>query len=388
MIAPEQIAVLEALDAHAARVLSVYLGLDPARQVRRTYRVAFEDLARDSGTRLEEKERVELAQEAARVGEWLAEEKPRGLGVAVFSCAPRGLWQAHFLPVPVEDHLVFEPRPDLAPLLRILDDYERYAIALVDKRKARLFTVFLGAIEEIDAFADDVPGKHDQGGPAQARFQRHHEAHMYWHLKRVALRLADLLRRRRFDRLILAGPEEATSELPRLLPRALAHRMVAVVPAEVSASDGEILEKTLEIERRVEREHEERLVGELLEAAGPGGRAILGLRPTLEALWLGRVQTLAVAHDLHLEGGECPDCGRLTPESLAACAGCGAAMRPTHDVVHRAMNHAHEQAGSVEVVHGDAARRLWETGGGLGARLRYPAAAPTNGARMAQAERE
>jgi hypothetical protein len=33
---------------------------------------------------------------------------------------------------------------------------------------------------------------------------------MYWHLKRVAQRLAELLRDRSFDRLTLAGLEEAT----------------------------------------------------------------------------------------------------------------------------------------------------------------------------------
>jgi peptide subunit release factor 1 (eRF1) len=35
------------------------------------------------------------------------------------------------------------------------------------------------------------------------------------------------------------------------------------------------------------------------------------------------------------------------------------------------MERAHEQAGRVEVVHGAAAQRLLEAGGGLGALLRY-----------------
>jgi len=41
------------------------------------------------------------------------------------------------------DHLAFEPQPDVAPLLDVLDEHERYAVAVVDKAKARLFTVFL-----------------------------------------------------------------------------------------------------------------------------------------------------------------------------------------------------------------------------------------------------
>jgi len=38
--------------------------------------------------------------------------------------------------VPVVSHLVFEPNPDVAPLLRILDEYERYVWRWWDKEKA------------------------------------------------------------------------------------------------------------------------------------------------------------------------------------------------------------------------------------------------------------
>lgn len=371
MLTHEQIEQLEAFDGRGAEVLSVYLDLDPADQVRRAYRLAFEDLVKEARERLEGPRRDDLVNEAATVQGWLLSQEPRGKGLALFSCARRGLRQAHFLGVRVEDHLTFEPKPDVAPLLELVDEHERYAMALVDNEAARLFAVFLGEIEESGAFRDFVPGKHDQGGLSQARYQRHHEAHVHWHLKRVAQRLAELLRRRRFDRLILAGPEEAASELRRLLPRALAHRLAAVIPAELFAKEGEILEATLEVERRVEREVEERLLGELFDAAGPGGRATSGPESTLEALRLGRVQTLVVADGVHLGGSECPDCGRLRPRSVATCSACGASMRPVHDLFHLAMDRALEQAGSVEIVHGAAAQRLREAGGGLGALLRY-----------------
>jgi peptide chain release factor subunit 1 len=371
MITEEQIAQIEGFDGAGEQVLSVYLDLDPARQVRRVYRTVFEDLVKELRERTDGPVRDALSREAAAVQAWLEQEAPHGKGLAIFSCAPRRFWQAHFLPVRVEDHVVFEPRPDLGPLQTLADEHERYAIALVDKQGARLFTVFMGEIEETETFKDFVPGKHDQGGWSQARYQRHHEAHVYWHLKRVTHHLAELFRRRTFDRLILAGAEEATSELRRVLPRALASRLVAVVPGQLFARTGEILEKTLEIERRVEREVEERLVAELLEMAGAGGRATCGVVPTLDALWLGQVQTLVVAHGTHAAGSECPNCGRLEPASVTTCAACGLPVRPVQDVFHRAMGRAREEAGRVEVVHDDAARRLREAGDGLGALLRY-----------------
>jgi peptide subunit release factor 1 (eRF1) len=371
MITREQIEQLEAFDAGGARVLSVYLDLDPARQIERTYRIAFKDLVKEARERLEKPARKQLLHEAARVQAWLEDAEPGGKGLAVFSCEPRSLWQAHLLPGPVDDHLAFEPRPDVTPLLELVDEYERYAVALVDKRKARLFTVFLGKIEESDRLRDFVPGKHDQGGLSQPNYQRHHEAHVHWHLKRVAEHLAELFRRRSFDRLILGGPEEATSELRRMLPRALAQRLVAVIPVELSASEGEILAETLRIEERVEREFEERLLDELLDVAGAGGRATYGLSPTLEALGLGDVQTLVVSRSARVGGSECTQCGRLEPGGVSTCPACGAPMHPVHDLFERAMERALEHAGMVEVVHGDAAQRLLELGEGMGAMLRY-----------------
>ena len=374
MLSAQEIEQLEAFDAQGARVLSVYLRLDPAQQVRRAYMIALEDMVKEARDRAEEPGRTELANEAEQVRTWLESEEPRGRGLAVFSCTRRDLWQAHFLAVPVNNHLVFEPRPDVAPLLEILDEFERYAVAVIDKGQARLFSVFAGEIEERGVFDDLVLGKHDEGGLSQARFQRHQEAHVYWHVKKVAQRLAELHRRRPFDRLILAGPDEATAALRHVLPRVLARRVVAVVPAEIFANDRQILDKTLEIERQVEREAEERVLAQLIEQAGPTGRATLGVAPTLAALWSDVVQTLVLSHDVHMTGSECPNCGRLDAGELKNCPTCGHAMRPVHDLVHRAMERAMEQAARVEVMHGAAARRLVELGDGLGALLRYPAA--------------
>jgi hypothetical protein len=178
---------------------------------------------------------------------------------------------------------------------------------------------------------------------------------VHWHLKRVAQRLAELHRSRRFDRLILAGPMEATTQLRGVLPRPLATRVAAVVPAEMAAGDRE-----------------------LLDLAGPAGRATLGVPPTLAALWSDTVQTLVVAHGVHDDGSECPNCARLDRGRVKSCPACGHAMRPVHDVFHRAMGRAVDQSGrvEVEVLHGAAARRLIELGGGLAAMLRYPTPVP------------
>jgi peptide subunit release factor 1 (eRF1) len=137
------------------------------------------------------------------------------------------------------------------------------------------------------------------------------------------------------------------------------------------AGEREILERTLEIEREVERKAEERLVGELFETARAGGRAVYGIPATLEAIWQGRVHRLVVADDVRLPGSECPECRRLAPEAPTACPACGARPTPLVDVVERAIERTLDESGTAEVVHGPAGRRLREEGGGLGALLRF-----------------
>lgn len=365
-----QLAELLSFDAGDDLVLSVYLNLTPDRQIGRTFSVAFEDLVRTLGEGLAPAARAALDREAARV-RILLDEGPKGRGLAVFSSSPRGLWQVWSLPVVVAEGCYLGRRPYLRPLLDVLDEYERYAVALVDKAKARLFVVELGEIEEQEQVYDVVPGKHDQGGWSQANYQRHHEAHVYWHLKRVADELMHLDRRRPFDRLVLAGPEEATAELERILPRHLRVKLVRRIPAELFATEQEILERTLEIERDVERATEERLVADVLETAARGGLATYGLGPTLEAVWLGRVHALLVADGLRAPGSECESCGRLGPDVPAACPACGGRVQDLDDVIERAMERTLEESGRVEVVHDAPARRLQEVGEGLAAVLRF-----------------
>ncbi|HYE90732.1 MAG TPA: Vms1/Ankzf1 family peptidyl-tRNA hydrolase [Terriglobales bacterium] len=385
MFSQDQIAQLEGFDARDARVLSVYLDLDPASQVRRSYRVAFDAMVKAARERLDEGARAALAEEAVRVQGLLENETPRGLGLAVFSCAARGLWQTSYFAVRVRNHLAFEARPDLAPLLMLIDAHERYAVALVDKATARLFVIFAGEIEEREEVTHELVRKHEQGGWSQSHFQRHADTHVLWHLKNAVARLTELHRRRRFDRLILAGAEEATSELRRLLPRALAQRVVATLPSQVTANEHELVEKTLVVEREVARDLEERVLVDIQENLNPGGRASLGVMPVLAALWSDVVQTLVVADGLQLEGSECPNCHRLDGGVARTCPTCQQPMRAVDDVVHRAMGRALEQGATVDMLHGDRAQRLMAQGGGLAAMLRYPTAVPESVARQRQA---
>lgn len=359
-------------DGRGTRILSVYLDLDPERQVKQSHRIVLEDLVKGAREPLEKDQLRDLEAEAAKVREWLEEEQPRARGLAVFSASAANLWETFRLPAPVPDRLSFDLHPLVTPLLGLIEDLEPYLAALVDKESARLLLVSEGRIESVEVLNDDVPGKHDQGGPAQARLQRHHDDHVARHVKRVVERLSERLRERELDRLILAGPEEATTELRERLPHDLARRLIATVPAEMSATDAEILKLTLEVHQRAERDGEDGLVTEVIDASRSNGAGVCGTSATLEAVWLRQVLRLVVADGLTATGSECPVEGRLYPDPPGPCPLCGAETSPVGDVVDRAAQLTLEADGDVEIVHEGPAQRMRDACDGMAAVLRFP----------------
>ncbi len=131
------------------RVLSVYLDISPDRSAGRAYLLAYR--ARIKGLRallpVGEHGRFEAA--AEQVERYLAEQLvPHHPGVAVFASGEPSYFFAVPVPTRPFDTVQWGERPVLEPLEALLDDYERVAVLLFDKERARLFSVYLGAIEE------------------------------------------------------------------------------------------------------------------------------------------------------------------------------------------------------------------------------------------------
>jgi peptide subunit release factor 1 (eRF1) len=297
-----------------------------------------------------------------------------GRSLAVFAPSNGDPPWLRALNVPVRSQAHWGSTPYLRPLVEALGDYERYGVVLSDKARARLFTIFLGVIEEErDAFNPE-PVKHVAStGSDQARtmnLQRRSEEHARSHLRHVAEMLDRMERSRGFDRLILGGAAESVHQLRRLLAKRLASRIVGTVNLPVEASTQQVLAETLSLEKQAQRDRQQREMEELLTSSAKGERAVAGLQPTLDALRDGRVWRLLYVEDLALAGHECPNCGSLFDGSAEPCALCGKATRPIEDLVERMAEAAQDTGAHVEPVGGAAAEQLREVGG-VGAFLRF-----------------
>jgi peptide chain release factor subunit 1 len=291
-------------------------------------------------------------------------------GLALFSCSGAGLWEDVELSQPVRDGVRVGTRPHLLPLESLLEMAETFCTVLVDRGRARIFLSSLGEIEEVSRLLDEVPGQHDQGGWAQARLQRHIEDHVQRHLKHVADTLLRIQRRRPFEHLVLAGPEEAVGELERDLHDYARRRILGRVSLPATASAEDVLDRITHFEVELEARREGEAVERLLsEAASGTGRAVTGMGETLSALEANRAEVLVLGEDLRDGGVRCERCGHLAPAGPdRPCESCGGPVVEVPDLVEEAVELALRQRSRVETVaDGD---RLAEVGG-VGALLRF-----------------
>ena len=245
------------LEAPADGVLSVYLDVDPSEMQREGFEAALLDLWKPLRAQLRDTDlTVRLEQEIDRVNAYVRswDEAP-GRSVAIFSSLALDAFLPVALDVPVLAGARFWPRAYLLPLIAALDEHERYCVALVDKERARILTVWMGRIEQRIEFEAPLPGRIAGGGWAtgvaprgrgkiaemgpgrvhssQAGYVRHIEYHVHLHMQRVVDELWRASRQRTFERLIIGGPQEALAALRPMLPRSLATRVAGEFAGEM-----------------------------------------------------------------------------------------------------------------------------------------------------------
>ena len=155
--------------------------------------------------------------------------------MAVFASEPAGLFEALKLPRPVPSRVAIGRSPLVGPLAR-LERRERWCVALVSRRDARIFRGSPDGLREIEQIHDVVFGQHDQGGWSQARYQRGIEKEKDDHLKHTAEALMEHFKRRPFQRLIVGGPREVVADFESKLHGYLAERLAGRIDVDVEHS--------------------------------------------------------------------------------------------------------------------------------------------------------
>jgi len=259
-------------------------------------------------------QRVALKQDFVRIREFFANEFQRNgaRGVAVFSAGMDNVWRPQPLIESVPDRVRVGREFHLAPLVPLVGRGEGAIVVFVGRERGELFRLRSGRLDEIVERTDDVPGRHDQGGWSQSRYQRHIEKLVGEHLKDVAQELERRVRRLRSPKVIVVSSEETRAEFEEQLSNGAKKAVVGWTSAEAHASPQDLLQLTSPILDEARAKQEAGLIERWREGAGRGGRAASGWAETLEAASDARVDVLLYEEGSDQEAWQCAACGRLS----------------------------------------------------------------------------
>jgi peptide chain release factor subunit 1 len=259
-------------------------------------------------------QRLALKQDFSRIRDYFTNEFDRdgAHGAAIFSAGMDNVWRPRALIESVPDRVRVGREFHLAPLVPLVGRGEGAIVAFVARERGQLFRLRAGRLDEILDRTDDVPGRHDQGGWSQARFQRHIEKLVAEHLKEVAEELDRRVRRMRSPKVIVVSSEETRSEFEELVSSATKSALVGWTSADAHASAQKLLELTSPILDAARAKEEAALIDRWREETGRGGRAASGWADVLEAASDARVEVLLYQEGTEHEAWQCPACGRLS----------------------------------------------------------------------------
>jgi peptide chain release factor subunit 1 len=214
---------------------------------------------------------------------------------------------------------------------------------------------------------DEQPGRHDQGGWSQARYQRHIEKLVDDHLRGVADELERQIRRRRGTGVVIVSSEETRSAFEDALSNDVSGAVIGWTSAEAHAGASELLEAVKPVVDEWRTREEGVTAERWQEEAGRDGRAASGWEKTLEAASDGRVELLLVQEGTDRPAWECPSCGRASAEG-GSCPLDGTELEEREHGLDLAVHQTLAHGGSVSSL---SARHDLEPVEGIGAILRY-----------------
>jgi hypothetical protein len=297
-----QLRRLAGLRPEGAKVLSVYLDLDPAEFATAPARESEVTSALDAAARMAEESDlshdalVTAREDIQRARQALAPDAldAKGAGaVALFACGAADLFEIVKVARPVATHVTIDDRPWIQPLVRSGED-PRIAVALIDRHHLRVFHGTPLALEEIDADAREFREPGDAGIPHERRHARATDDEAQQHYRRAAHVLLALLKARDFEALVLDTRQEGRTAILDALHPYVRDRVAGEIdlPNVDSATADQVARAAAEV---VERRRDERVgeaLGRLREGLGRGARAAAGVDDVRDALEQRRVEIL------------------------------------------------------------------------------------------------
>jgi peptide chain release factor subunit 1 len=300
----------------------------------------------------EEKNFIETIEE---INEFL--KKNISNNIAIFASHTHNFFTSIPLHIEVNNSLIVDSSPYIRPLARILDELKPFTLILLNSNHAKIFSIYLGEIEEKKNLSSDIMNKHKKGGMSQARFQRIRKGAIHDFFKEVT----EILDKSASGQIILAGPGPTKIQFRDMLPKHLQQRIIDIIDVDVDDENTllrESIQFVSEREKTVSREAVKHLKEEILK----DGLAVYGLDDTLKAVKNGQVELLIVEKDYKLKGCICEHCQIVKAGPIKDCPVCGQPVSEA-DVIEEIIEFAERTNAEIEFTDDEEISKLGHIGG-------------------------
>jgi peptide subunit release factor 1 (eRF1) len=307
-------------------------------------------------------------------------------GKAIFACREQGIWHEFDVPPRLgRSQITVNSRFHLRPLVDAKSGLPRTCIALVNRKKARIFELQETEItQKLDLEfgpSPAVPRSDGFQGYEAGHRERHVENMTMQHFKMFAESLVLLCNKEKLEALLIGCQDDSWPEIEAQLPTALKQKLRGRFPVDVlSATAEEVRQHANRILTEAKLTERMALMREVMGESQRNGRGATGLKHVLNALERQEVQTLLLVRDFKAEAVECPNCRHLDTRMVKSCAVCGHETRALNDVCDTMVDLALRNGAEIRMVDSDADM---EKAGHVAALLRFRADQNTAEKKMA-----
>jgi len=368
---------LAGFQAEQGVAISLYLDLDPSllratgdAQTRLNSLLDGASKNHGSGKReLSHQQRLALRDDFERIRRYFDAEFERegAHGLAIFCAGLDNVWRTLPLTEVVPDDIRVRNSLYLAPLVPLVGRGEGALVLVVSRELGRFYRLHGGRLEDLADYTEEQPRRHDQGGWAQSRLQRHADELAHEHLRSVAEVLDRLVCRLHGPRVVVVASEETGAEFVDLVAQDTRAAIAGIAHAEAHAQATELLEVAVPVLERWRTEREREVIERWVAEHARNGRGAAGWADTLEAASDGRVELLLFREGANHPAKRCPACGRLSLQG-AKCPLDGNQLEDSEDGLDLAVHQTLAHGGTIWAVRG---RDDLDAVAGVGALLRF-----------------
>ncbi len=301
------------------------------------------------------------------VKNYLGQNPLKSGSVCIFACWALNFFKAIPLAVPVRDLVWINSSPYIRPLAMLQEEWESFAIILLDHSNARLYLMTSAEIADTKKMHKDIMNKHKKGGWSQARFQRLRKGAIDHFFKEVSDYLVGFLKKEKVRRIVIAGPGNAKKEFSEYLPADIQSKIIGLIDMDFDVPEGQLISDSLKTFFEKESQEENEIVDNLRAEILKGGLVTYGVDDTLDAVIAGRAELLLINMGKTTKGWKCEICNLFRSGTMETCYNCGKEVF-TVDVVEEMIEAAESMGTTLEFIKDN---EFLEELGGVAAFLRY-----------------